>query len=76
MGAKSLILLMAVASSVLAIPVGSNGVDTFSNPSISCDWPSAADTMGDIQASKLNVTDVVTQCANICNIVFASGNPV
>jgi hypothetical protein len=80
MDSKYLMSLMAAASSALAVPVGSIGVDTFSNPAISCDWSGAAyipaDIVGDIQTSKLNVTDVVTQCANVCNIVFASGNPV
>jgi hypothetical protein len=42
--------------------------------SLSCDWISAAQLVGQIQADKLNVTDVVAQCANVCQVAFNSSS--
>jgi len=46
------------------------------NSTISCNWLSATDVVRDIQAFELNVTDIVTQCADICQIVFQSNSLV
>lgn len=46
------------------------------NSSISCDWPSAGALVAEIQSDKLNVTDIVNQCPDICQSVFESNNPV
>jgi hypothetical protein len=39
-----------------------------------CDWTSAAQLVGQIQADKLNATDVVSQCANVCQVAFNSSS--
>lgn len=42
----------------------------------SCDWLSAQALVGDIQDKKLNVTNVVAQCINVCDIAFRSKRSV
>jgi hypothetical protein len=42
------------------------------NAMISCNWTTPTDLVTDIQTSKLNATDIVAQCENICQFVFRS----
>ena len=42
------------------------------NSTISCNWIDAVNIVADIQRFKLNVSDIVTQCANTCQVVFQS----
>lgn len=75
MALKPPILLMAVMGSVTAVHINSIAVTPI-NSTISCNWSNATQVVGDIQAAKLNVTDIVAQCANVCDIAFASSIPV
>ena len=42
---------------------------------ISCDWLSSTEIVGDVAARKLSVADIVSQCANVCEAVFESRGP-
>jgi len=71
----ALMIMMALAASAIAVRVDSVDLTTFSNSTISCNWPSVTDLVGDVQTYKLNATDIVSQCANVCGLLFESSNP-
>ncbi|KAE9373303.1 hypothetical protein N431DRAFT_406712 [Stipitochalara longipes BDJ] len=49
-----------------------SAIATAATSSLSCEWTSAAQLVGQIQADKLIVPDVVAQCANVCQVAFNS----
>jgi len=61
---------MAVMKSTVATPV--SAVVTAAASSLSCEWTSAAQLVGQIQADKLIIPDVVSQCADVCQVAFNS----
>ncbi|KAN0098706.1 hypothetical protein V8E51_014369 [Hyaloscypha variabilis] len=61
---------MAVMKSTIATPV--SAVVTAAASSLSCEWTSAAQLVGQIQADKLIIPDVVSQCADVCQVAFNS----
>jgi hypothetical protein len=48
----------------------------YTDPTFSCDWPSAGAALDDIETHQFNVTKVVKDCANVCGLVFESNNAV
>lgn len=48
----------------------------FANTITSCDWGSAKALMADIDTEKLNVTELVAQCNNVCKVAFESNRNV
>ena len=61
---------MAVMKGPVAAAV--SAITTATASALSCEWTSAAQLVGQIQADKLIVPDVVAQCANSCQIAFNS----
>jgi hypothetical protein len=56
----------------LTTPVADTGAMTATASTLSCSWTSAAQLVWQIQANTLNATDVVAQCANVCQVAFNS----
>jgi hypothetical protein len=67
-------VMAVVVSSTVATPVSGVVLVTATASSISCNWSSAAEVVGQIQENKLNVADVVARCANVCQVAFQSSN--
>lgn len=65
---------MAAFKSTIATPVSGSALAASAASSISCNWTGAAQVVGQIQADKLNATDVVAQCANVCQVAFNSSS--
>lgn len=61
---------MAVMKGPVAAPVSGSASAAVAASLLSCDWTSAAALVGQIQAEKLIVPDVVAQCANVCQVAF------
>ena len=41
---------------------------------VDCGWKSPAQIVGQIEAEKLNLTDLVDKCADICQVAFNSSS--
>ena len=65
---------MAALKVAVTAPVSGNPIPVAVS-SLSCDWMSAAQLVGQIQAEKLIVPDVVAQCPNACQVAFNSTSP-
>lgn len=72
----ALMVLVASTASAIAVQVDNVDLTTFSNSTISCNWASATGLVADVQTYKLNATDIVSQCANVCGLAFETGIPV
>ncbi len=68
--------LLIMASIESAMPVNGDVTAPSLNSTTVCNWTSAADIVRAIQSRKLNTTQVVAQCDDVCKVVFGSGNPV
>jgi hypothetical protein len=69
---SSIVITALAIRSVAAI--GVDNVDV-PNSTISCNWAGAGDLVEDIISHELNVTDIVAQCAGVCELAFASRAP-
>ena len=66
------ILIVAAFKSTISTPVSNSVMAAAATSPMSCNWTVAAQVVGQIQADKLNVTDIVAQCANVCQVAFNS----
>ena len=63
---------MSAINLEVTYPLSSNSTLATTSPLLSCNWASAAQLVGQIQADNLDVTEVVAQCENVCQVAFNS----
>lgn len=64
--------LLIAASRVNAVPVDGIVPTLSPDPTIRCNWTGVAEAVRDIQSRRLNITVVVAQCANVCDMIYGS----
>jgi hypothetical protein len=72
-----LLIISVLALTLAAAPVDNNPFPPIlKNSTIPCNFSSAGDVVEYATRYKINGTAIVTSCADVCDVVFGSGNPV